>query len=98
MSYFERNAGPEELEYLRKSNCGWIRNFPKVCCAKDVTIDTRFDPTELLPINCGKQLQSKILHGGVAGFDEHAWMVLLEYRKGNYAFFGTIYYSKNIFY
>ncbi|KAF5289870.1 hypothetical protein FQR65_LT02004 [Abscondita terminalis] len=70
---------PDDIEFLRQSQCGHTGSQPKVCCASS--------PEELinqlLPTTdqCGRILSQRIVGGERAALDEFQWMALLQYQK-----------------
>lgn len=91
-----RPVSAADGDYLRRSQCGFSGNEPKVCCPtsgsynnqEDVTSRSSVDKdlnSNLLPgvDECGVSEPNRILGGEVTEIDEFPWMVLLEYQKPN---------------
>ncbi|KAB0800606.1 hypothetical protein PPYR_06346 [Photinus pyralis] len=76
---------PDEIQLLQQSQCGYIRNQPKVCCEVETSqpVNPDVQTSELLPAPgvCGKILAPRIVGGKVARLDEFQWMALIEYSK-----------------
>lgn len=86
-----------DREYLKKSQCGWFREQPLVCCPFQKVVRPTFPPsqapdypkvndehTDLLPAigECGKNpADDRIFGGTVTAIDEFPWTVLLQYAK-----------------
>ncbi|XP_015120009.1 CLIP domain-containing serine protease 2 [Diachasma alloeum] len=92
-----RPLDPQNVRFLQESKCGFEGRDPKVCCVdqqqsqrpdpsennnnnnnNNGNIASRAD---LLPEDCGHDLQLRIVGGERAEIDEFPWMVLLEYQK-----------------
>lgn len=93
----QRPLPPEDLDFLRQSNCGFEGSNPKVCCANaggGTSQQSQSKPngqgqSNLLPGTnvCGIQSVSKIVGGEATELNEFPWMALLEYQKRKRFFF-----------
>lgn len=81
---------PDDIDFLRQSQCGYTGTQPKVCCASTPTTTTNApEPisdeiiNQLLPSTdiCGRILSQRIVGGERAALDEFQWMALLQYQK-----------------
>jgi Regulatory CLIP domain of proteinases len=78
----------QQLQFLRKSQCGFVDNAVLVCCAaaKAVADDQQRPPDamSLLPdINtCGARTADRIFGGKRTKIDEFPWMALIQYSNG----------------
>ncbi|KAF5271711.1 hypothetical protein FQA39_LY08034 [Lamprigera yunnana] len=81
---------PEEIDFLRESQCGYASGQPKVCCASGTTTTT----STVRPISnegkrrllpgldvCGISVDDRIVGGEVTSLFEFPWMALLQYQK-----------------
>ncbi|KAF4532182.1 hypothetical protein B566_EDAN002244 [Ephemera danica] len=78
------------VEYLRRSQCGFVGNSPVICCPKeDIAKGVSAGGSEaikdhpgvsLLPKSCGHALTDYIVGGSVAQLGEHPWLAGLEYQ------------------
>ncbi|XP_063985537.1 CLIP domain-containing serine protease HP8-like [Diachasmimorpha longicaudata] len=89
------NSDPQKIKFLQNSICGYEGKDPKLCCVDQQLPTPTLAPdpndnnnngniasrSDLLPENCGPDLQLKIVGGVQVRIDEFPWMALLEYQK-----------------
>jgi len=91
-----RPVSAADADYLRRSQCGFSGNEPKVCCPTSGSYNNQDEVTtrstiykdlnsNLLPgaNECGLSTENRIVGGEVTEIDEFPWMVLIEYQKPN---------------
>nr|UEC95038.1 spatzle processing enzyme [Tenebrio molitor] len=86
---FERRPiSSSTADFLRRSNCGFAGQVPKVCCPTGSALGVA--PADMTPVRsdllpdkdtCGIDTTKKIYGGQKTDLDEFPWMALIEYEK-----------------
>jgi secreted trypsin-like serine protease len=86
---FERRPiSSTTADFLRRSNCGFAGQVPKVCCPTGSALGVA--PADMTPVRsdllpdkdtCGIDTTKKIYGGQKTDLDEFPWMALIEYEK-----------------
>jgi Regulatory CLIP domain of proteinases len=83
-----KSISNQQLQYLKKSQCGFIDNTVHVCCpATKAVTDDQQRPTDALSLlpdigTCGEWTTDRIFGGEQTKVDEFPWMALIQYSNG----------------
>lgn len=90
---------PSDLEYVKRSTCGYDGPSPIVCCPRGNDASASSTPGNnppverinediardgLLPTKCGQDISNRIVGGNFTELDEFPWMAVLEFRYRKY--------------